>query len=188
MSRPKSEEKRLGLLLAAAAAVAERGVAAPTALIAKRAGVAEGTLFRYFPSKEALLNEVYLFNYRLLTTATRASFDRADPLQQRAHAVWNSYIDWGLANPVGYRAISQLAVTDILTVETRAEEARLFPDAGLRESFTTNEIFEGLPQLFADTILVAVADATVKFAAEYPERTNEYKLRGFRAFWRMVEQ
>ena len=56
MARPKSEEKRLQLMLAAAEAVAERGVGAPTALIAKLAGVAEGTLFRYFPTKEALLN------------------------------------------------------------------------------------------------------------------------------------
>ncbi|WP_241190326.1 TetR/AcrR family transcriptional regulator, partial [Enterobacter kobei] len=51
MARPKSEDKKQALLDAATAAFAQSGIAASTALIARKAGVAEGTLFRYFATK-----------------------------------------------------------------------------------------------------------------------------------------
>ncbi|EOY8930377.1 TetR/AcrR family transcriptional regulator [Enterobacter hormaechei] len=56
MARPKSEDKKQALLEAATAAFAQSGIAASTALIARNAGVAEGTLFRYFATKDDLLN------------------------------------------------------------------------------------------------------------------------------------
>ena len=40
MARPRSEDKQIALLEAATEVVAEQGLAAPTSLIAKRAGVA----------------------------------------------------------------------------------------------------------------------------------------------------
>lgn len=46
MARPKSEDKKQALLDAATTAFAQSGIAASTALIARKAGVAEGTLFR----------------------------------------------------------------------------------------------------------------------------------------------
>ena len=49
MARPRSEDKHQALLEAATEIVASHGLAAPTAQIARRAGVAEGTLFRCAP-------------------------------------------------------------------------------------------------------------------------------------------
>lgn len=60
MARPKSEDKKQALLEAATAAFAQSGIAASTSAIARSAGVAEGTLFRYFATKDDLLNELYL--------------------------------------------------------------------------------------------------------------------------------
>src|ERR1700730_17065670 len=60
MARPLSEDKRTAILRAAAEVVARLGVSAPTAKIAKGAGVAEGTLFTYFANKDELLNRLYL--------------------------------------------------------------------------------------------------------------------------------
>ena len=59
MARPLSEDKRTAILEAATEAVATLGVSAPTAKIAKGAGVAEGTLFTYFANKDELLNRLY---------------------------------------------------------------------------------------------------------------------------------
>ncbi|ELW9307478.1 helix-turn-helix transcriptional regulator, partial [Klebsiella pneumoniae] len=52
MARPKSEDKKQALLEAATAAFAQSGIAASTSAIARSAGVAEGTLFRYFATKD----------------------------------------------------------------------------------------------------------------------------------------
>ncbi|MGB8810289.1 MAG: helix-turn-helix domain-containing protein, partial [Acinetobacter calcoaceticus] len=56
MARPRSEDKRNAILSAAIETLAELGERASTSKIAKVAGVAEGTLFTYFSSKEELLN------------------------------------------------------------------------------------------------------------------------------------
>jgi AcrR family transcriptional regulator len=47
------------LLVAAASAFAEHGADAPLDDIAKRAGVGSGTLYRHFPTRQALLEAVY---------------------------------------------------------------------------------------------------------------------------------
>ena len=77
MARPRSEDKQIALLEAATEVVAEQGLAAPTSLIAKRAGVAEGTLFRYFPTKDELLNALYLDIKRSLGESMRERINRA---------------------------------------------------------------------------------------------------------------
>jgi AcrR family transcriptional regulator len=57
MARPKSEDKRNAILDAATGLFAERGLAAaPTSKISKQAGVAEGTLFTYFKTKDDLIS------------------------------------------------------------------------------------------------------------------------------------
>jgi AcrR family transcriptional regulator len=53
--RSDAQRNRRLLLEAAAAAFAERGIDVPAEEIARRAGVAKGTLFRHFPAKEDLV-------------------------------------------------------------------------------------------------------------------------------------
>ena len=48
MARPKSDDKRDALVAAAARVIAAQGLSAPTAVIAKEAGVSNGSLFTYF--------------------------------------------------------------------------------------------------------------------------------------------
>jgi AcrR family transcriptional regulator len=57
VARPRSKDRRNAILEAATRLFAERGlVASPTSEISKRAGVAEGTLFTYFQSKDNLIS------------------------------------------------------------------------------------------------------------------------------------
>ena len=71
-------QRNLGLVLEAAAEVfAERGPDASIDEIARRAGVGHGTVFRRFPSKEALLQAVVLRRVEELTAlAAEADFER----------------------------------------------------------------------------------------------------------------
>jgi AcrR family transcriptional regulator len=60
VARPKNEDKRNAILEAATHLFAERGpAAAPTSTISNWAGVAEGTLFTYFRTKDDLINSLY---------------------------------------------------------------------------------------------------------------------------------
>jgi len=60
MARVRSPEKRSAILQAAVNEIAELGLGAPTAKIAKHAGVAAGTLCTYFANKEGLLNQLFI--------------------------------------------------------------------------------------------------------------------------------
>jgi AcrR family transcriptional regulator len=60
MARVRSPEKHNAILQAAVHEIARARLGAPTAKIARRAGLAAGTLFTYFADKEELPSELYL--------------------------------------------------------------------------------------------------------------------------------
>jgi AcrR family transcriptional regulator len=120
MARPKSEDKRNAILAAATEVIAEQGLGAPTARIAKMAGVAEGTLFTYFESKDALLNTLYLDIKSHMREVMMEGYPKNGTVQNRARHVWQKYVDWGVAFPQKRRAMAQLAVSDRLTEHSRA--------------------------------------------------------------------
>src|SRR5260370_35990800 len=60
MPRPRSDEKRIAILEAATRIIVARGLSAPTAGIAKEAGVPNGSLVTYFETKTELFNQLYL--------------------------------------------------------------------------------------------------------------------------------
>lgn len=183
MARPRSEDKQIALLEAATEVVAEQGLAAPTSLIAKRAGVAEGTLFRYFPTKDELLNALYLDIKRSLGESMRERINRAATPDELVRSLWDGYIDWGIANPVAVKALNQLAVSDKITGQTRAKVVELFPEMQqISSACAARGSLSSLPRAFSDALLVALADATMLFAARDPERAKDYKAAGFRIF------
>jgi len=66
-------DTREALLNAAAELLAEGGLGeATTQKVARRAGVAEGTIYRHFPSKEAVLEAVFARAWRRLNEALEA--------------------------------------------------------------------------------------------------------------------
>lgn len=100
MARPKSEDKKQALLEAATQAIAQSGIAASTAVIARNAGVAEGTLFRYFATKDELINTLYLHLKQDLCQSMIMELDRSiTDAKMMTRFIWNSYISWGLNHP-----------------------------------------------------------------------------------------
>jgi AcrR family transcriptional regulator len=86
MARIKGPEKR-SAILQAVREIAEVGLGAPTAKIARRAGVAAGTLFTYFANKEKLLNELYLKLKTEVYRRVNTNFPRKANLERRARHV-----------------------------------------------------------------------------------------------------
>ena len=92
-------DKRRQILDAALALCAEDGLqGAATARIAKAAGVANGTLFHHFPSKEALI----LALYQDVKTRMGGAIHEADPtlsLYDQTRHYWQLAMGWMLAHP-----------------------------------------------------------------------------------------
>src|ERR1700733_2914559 len=99
MARPKSDDKRNAILAAATQVVAEQGLGAPTAKIAKVAGVAEGTLFTYFATKGELLNRLYLELKLELREAMLQAVPKTNSARNRLRHAWQQYVRWGVSYP-----------------------------------------------------------------------------------------
>src|SRR5713101_7446452 len=123
MARVRSPEKRSAILQAAVHEIAEVGLGAPTAKIAKRAGIATGTLFTYFANKEELLNELYLELKLEVYTRINANFPHKASLERRARHVWSSFLDWAIEFPEKRKVSAQLNLSGLITPETRKRTA-----------------------------------------------------------------
>ncbi|MDL4776449.1 TetR/AcrR family transcriptional regulator [Actinomadura xylanilytica] len=77
--RADALRNRARVLEAAGAVFAERGTAASTEEVARRAGVGIGTVFRHFPTKESLLEAALAGLMEELADRARALEDAADP-------------------------------------------------------------------------------------------------------------
>lgn len=187
MARPRSEDKRNALLAAATQVFAVDGINAPTARIAKAAGVAEGTLFTYFSNKDELLNQLYLDLKGELRGAMLSGYPRAADIKQRARHVWRAYIDWGVANPEKRKVIAQLAVSDRITAESRAVAASAFVEfnAMVQESMAKG-VLRDHPPAFVSAFLGALAETTMDFIVKEPAAAEQYRTAGFDAFWRAI--
>src|SRR6187551_892332 len=83
------DSTRQAILDAALDLFAERGfhgTAVP--LVAERAGVGAGTVYRYFASKEALVNELFQFWKHELGRTLLTDFPHSAGMRQQFHEVW----------------------------------------------------------------------------------------------------
>jgi AcrR family transcriptional regulator len=87
MARARSPEKRQAILQAAVREIAEAGLGASTGRIARSAGLAEGTMFTYFSSKDNLLNELYIELKTDVYRRIHADFPKDSTLRERARHI-----------------------------------------------------------------------------------------------------
>lgn len=187
MARPKSEDKRNAILAAAIQVIAEQGATAPTAKIAQRAGVAEGTLFTYFSTKDELFNQLYLEIKTEMHEAMLSTYPRDAALKERARHIFCGYVAWGVRHPAKRKTIAQLGVSERVTAESRAQGMRMFAEfsALLDESIGAGSLRD-LPQQFVSSIMAALADTTMEFVGREPEQSQRYTESGFEAFWNAI--
>ena len=68
--------------------------ATPTSKIAKEAGVATGTLFHHFESKEALINELYIYVKTRLREALKKNLDFTADTRSIFLQLWKNDLYW----------------------------------------------------------------------------------------------
>jgi len=83
-----------------------------TARIAKHAGVATGTLFNYFASKEDLIREVMVYLKREMIGGASVGFNPEADLRDQLELVWYNGLKWGLANWTRFHLLEQIRVSE----------------------------------------------------------------------------
>lgn len=187
MARPRSEDKRTALLQAAARVIDSQGLGAPTALIAKEAGVANGTLFTYFATKADLLNGLYLELKAEMAAAAQSGLSESKEPREQLLVGWKNWTRWAVENPEKRRALAQLTASDEIAVATRQEAMRAMAGIGaLIERLRAEGPMKEVPMAFVGTVVDAIANATMDFMMQDPEHADDHCQHGFDALWRVI--
>ncbi len=105
MSKP---DKRDEIVRAALELIAEHGFhGAPMAMIAARAGVAAGTIYRYFESKEVLIHETYNSLEKEIMTAIMAGCPEVRPIRERFLHICQQLVNYFLRSPMEFSFVEQ---------------------------------------------------------------------------------
>ncbi|TFG45930.1 MAG: TetR/AcrR family transcriptional regulator, partial [Gemmatimonadales bacterium] len=128
--RRDAEGTRQKLLRAALELFTGEGfLASTTPIIAQRAGVAEGTIYRHFTSKEHLLNEVYRGTQRWATGVVKeVDADRSLKAPGRLTRIARRFVETAEHDPAGARMLLRQRDANFLDVPSR-DAAREFREA-----------------------------------------------------------
>lgn len=187
MARPRSDEKRNAILEAATRVVVAQGLSAPTAGIAKEAGVANGSFFTYFETKAALFNQLYLELKEEMAAAAMKNLRRDAALPEQFFHLWRNWMTWALSSPEKRRALAQLGVSEEIKPETRAAGHKTMAGiAELMERSRANGPMRTAPMGFVTALMNSVAEATMDYMVQDPKNAKKHCKAGFDALWRML--
>jgi AcrR family transcriptional regulator len=188
MPRPKNEDRRAALLDAAARVFAEQGLAAPTALISKTAGVSEGSFFTYFKTKDELVNELYREIRHDLAAAIAQDFPRRASVRDRLEHLFTRWVGWGVANPDYRRALRQISMSSALRPEVREQTAHLYAEADrLHQDAIAQRKLANVPPMMVSQVLKAIAEMTMDLVAAHPDQADALTKGGFQLLWGAYE-
>ena len=101
--RADARRNREKVLAAARAVFSEQGRDAQMDDVARRAGVGVGTVYRHFPTKEALIEALMVSAFETIAAAATAALDVEDPWEAFASVLWR-----GAETMAGDRALSEV--------------------------------------------------------------------------------
>lgn len=122
----KAGDKREAILAAALALFVERGfhgTAVPE--LAERAGVGAGTIYRYFASKEALVNELYRIQKLRFGQIATDDFPATAPTREQFRVLWMRMVRFAIEDPQAIVFLELHHHQRYLDDDSRAVEQRM---------------------------------------------------------------
>jgi AcrR family transcriptional regulator len=174
-------------MAAATRVIVTQGLSAPTATIAREAGVSNGSLFTYFDTKADLFNHLYLELKGGMAAAALERLPADAELREELFHVWSNWMRWAVANPEKRRALAQLGVSDEITSASRAAGNKTM--AGIVELMERSRAHGpscDAPLAFVAAIMNSLAETTMDFMIQDPRHAKKHCKVGFEALWRVV--
>lgn len=182
------KDKNTAIMDAALKLFTERGFhGTSTAQISKDAGVATGTLFNYFPTKEDLINSLYFEVKGELSQAMGKDIEAEGTFQDKLRKIWSNLVKWGVDNPEEFLFVGQFCSSPYITKFTRDEVMKeyVFLHKLVDEGIKTEEIRD-----FSAELVIAMfyqgSRAVVNFILDSDPSLDENKIieDGFQIIWR----
>lgn len=187
MARSLDPQKRAHILQTALRLFVTNGVAnTSTAQISAEAGIAAGTLFLYFPTKQELIDTLIL---DIAEAQSRLIESRLQPdltARESFFAIWSSSIEWFIDNPPAYEYVQQVRDTGLVSPAAVQKSGSVFAfyytaiQKGLREGCLKPAPVE----LIGDYLYQDIV-AVMNYLRRQPALTDRADLirQGFDMFW-----
>jgi AcrR family transcriptional regulator len=183
LARPRSGDKQKAILDAALRVCAERGIGgAPTSAISKAAGIAEGSLFTYFKTKDDLLDELYAslrkeFSHHLV------DFPHGEDARTRLRFIWDRFLELGAEHPEQLKVLAQLRASGRLFKENETPNLALVELMKATSEAARGDEIRKLPAEYLVLMVRAQAEITVEFIRAHPESAEVCRESGFNMVW-----
>ena len=187
MARALNPERRQVFLDTALKLFVANGVAnTSTGQIAKEAGTAAGTLFLYFPTKQALIDELILTVARAQAQAVQNRLSPELSARERFLAIWDTTLRWFVDHPEEYRYVRQVRDSGVVSARAAQESNGFFGYyyAAIQKGLAEGAIKDYPIGLIGNTLYHQIA-AVTDIILELPDAAEreDYIRKGFDIFW-----
>lgn len=172
----------------------------PTSAISKAAGVATGTLFHHFKTKEDLISALYFEIKMELVSQIESALEQSDvpspegitnpdELKQFFNVTWTTLISWLLQNPNEFLFTAQFGESAYISSSTREKVDEAF--AGWKVLFSKGQemgVFSNLPVDLFQKLYATHLFTAANFLIENPEfwDSQENQTRLFESAWNLL--
>ncbi len=191
MSRPKDELKRLSIFDATLILVLHTGFTGlRMADVAKKAGVATGTVYKYFPSKEHLIDELFLHQKEIKLKEMTEGYLHGEPFLVSFKRMWTNYFTGCINNPERMVFIEQFYRSSYISPATKEKaEIMIQPAEALLNMAIGQQMIKDLPASVILSQLMGAANEIAKFhidAGQIP--TREQLEQYFEMSWNSIRR
>ena len=160
-----------------------------TARIAKEAGVSNGILFHYFPTKEDLIKAMYVdLKDRLFKYSVEQIYKGAT-LKESIYTLWLAAVEWNLENPDDFLFMQQYENSPYQNEEIEKAHRYVQLSIELSEKGIKEGVFKSLPALLHFRIMSGMVETAVRFLQNNPELLNDVEFRNslFEMSWDAIK-
>ena len=162
----------------------------PTSKIAREAGVANGTLFHYFKTKEDLIVSLYNRTKENLNDYLTSRQSEQDPVKLKMKSMYAASLEWGLEHRNEFYFIQQFHFSPHLakvSAEDKEKQTRLH--SGLLQEAAKTQMFKPLPVELISSILASHVYGVYQYLlnSELRGKNNEKVIdETFELLWDML--
>jgi len=184
------QDKKAATLKATLELISEQGFhGTPISQIAEKANIGVGTIYRYFASKEDLLNALYIDVKTNSSRIILQSYSKDRPINESFKEVINSTVRYFIKNPTELSFMEQYENSPLITASTHEEVTRLIqPLCDLFKSAQEEALLKKLP---FEILIALYSGSVISLAKLYKAgnvRLDEQVLSGgINAIWDMIK-
>jgi TetR/AcrR family transcriptional regulator, repressor of fatR-cypB operon len=183
------KDKRKAILQATLELISDQGLqSTPMSQIAQRANTGIGTIYRYYPSKDDLINALYIEVKKQITSFVLQSYTEELPVRKAFKLVLGGLVRFFIENPKLLSFAEQYLNSPLISDATHEEGSRIIePVTMLFQRAAEQDLLKPLPICMMGELIYSSIVTLAKYAINSKQGENQVDIDGgIDAIWDMV--